>query len=88
MSGCEAQTFSGITQEHFDCLVQKAQSSFGITISGDSGSSSQSGVTISWDYDRASQSLTIQCTDKPVFLLCGIITSQVSDMVNDCAGQS
>ena len=38
MSGCEAQTFSGITQEHFDCLVQKAQASFGITISGDSGS--------------------------------------------------
>ena len=88
MSGCEAQTFSGITQEHFDCLVQKAQSSFGIAIAGDTGSQSEHGITIAWDYDRAAQSLTIQGTEKPAFLLCGIITSQVSDMVNGCTGQS
>lgn len=86
MSGCDAQSFSGVTQEHFDCLVQKAQSSFGIAINGDTGSASRNGITIAWGYNRASQSLTIQCTEKPAFLICGIITSQVSDMVNSCLG--
>jgi hypothetical protein len=85
MAGCEAQTFSGITQEHFACLLQKAQSS-GINISGNSGTASRDGITLTWNYDSASQVLTIQCTEKPIFLLCGVITSQINDLVNNCAG--
>jgi hypothetical protein len=85
MAGCDVQTFSGITPEHFACLLQKAQSS-GINISGNSGTASQDGITIAWNYDPASQVLTIQCTEKPVFLLCGVITSQITDLVNNCAG--
>ena len=85
MAGCELQTFSGITQAHFACLLQKAQSS-GINITGNSGAASGSGITVEWNYDPASQVLTIQCTDKPVFLGCGVITSQIRDLVNNCTG--
>lgn len=85
MAGCDVQTFSGINQEHFTCLLQKAQSA-GINISGNSGSASGSGITIEWNYDPAAQVLTIQCTDKPIFLGCGVITSQIRDLVNNCTG--
>jgi hypothetical protein len=84
MSGCDAQTFSGITQEHFDRLAQKAQSALAITISGDAGSASRDGITIAWDYDRASQTLTIQCTEKPFFPTCGMIASQIQSLVDGC----
>ena len=84
MAGCDIQTFSGITQQHFGCLLQKAQS-VGINISGNSGTASRDGITITWNFDPASQVLTIQCTDKPIFLSCGVITSQISDLVNNCA---
>jgi hypothetical protein len=83
MAGCEVQAFSGITQEHFACLLQKAQSS-GINISGTSGTASRSGITIAWNYDPAAQVLNIQCTDKPMILGCGVITSQIRDLVNNC----
>ena len=85
MAGCEVQTFSGMTQEQFTCLLQKAQSS-GINITGNSGTASRDGITLMWNYDPASQVLTVQCTDKPIFLMCGVITSQISDLVNHCTG--
>ena len=83
MASCDAQTFSGITQEHFACLLQKAQSS-GIDISGDSGTATRSGITIEWNYDPVVQSLTVRCTDKPLFVGCGVITSQIRELVNNC----
>ncbi|MBV8630230.1 MAG: hypothetical protein JOZ83_04850 [Silvibacterium sp.] len=85
MPGCEVQTFSGITQEHFTCLLQKAQSS-GINIAGNSGTATGSGITVEWNYDPAAGKLSIQCLDKPIFLSCGVITSQIRDLVNNCTG--
>ncbi|MBV8673042.1 MAG: hypothetical protein JOZ33_06385 [Acidobacteriaceae bacterium] len=83
MAGCETQIFSGITQAHFACLLQTAQSR-GINISGNNGTATGSGITITWTYDPAAQKLTIQCTDKPMFLGCGVISSQIRDLVNNC----
>jgi hypothetical protein len=83
MESSEVQTFSGITQEHFACILQKAQSS-GIDISGNNGTASGSGITIAWDYNPALQRLTVQCTDKPVYVECGVILSQIRELVNNC----
>lgn len=83
MAGCDIQTFSGITLAHFASLLHKAQST-GISISGKSGSASRDGITITWNYDPSAQVLTIQCTDKPVFLGCGVITSQIRDLIDNC----
>ena len=85
MAGCDAQTFSGVTQAQFTCLAQKAQSSFGITISTNSGTQSKDGVTVTWNFDHNAQTLTIQCTDKPFFLSCDTIDSQLKSAVDGCA---
>ena len=83
MAGCDVQTFSGISQEHFARLLLKAQSS-GINISGNSGTASGSGITIDWDYDPPAGRLTVKCTDKPIFVGCGVILSQIRDLVSNC----
>jgi hypothetical protein len=80
---CDAQTFSGVTKDQFSGLMQKAQAA-GIGISGNSGTASQSGVTMTWNYDPASQVLTIQCTDSPFFIPCATINSQINDLVKAC----
>ncbi len=84
MSGCAAQIFSSVTTAQFNCLVQEAESSFGITISGNSGTQSKDGVTITWDYDPNAETLSLQCTDKPFFLSCGTINSKIHDLVDAC----
>jgi hypothetical protein len=83
MERSDVQTFSGITQEHFAWLVRKAQSA-GINIFGNSGTVSRSGITIAWDYDPSAQKLMVQCTDKPGFVGCGVILSQIRELVNNC----
>jgi hypothetical protein len=80
---CETQTFTGITQNRFDCLVQAAQST-GITITGNVGEASKGGVTVRWQFDPASQVLELQCTEAPFFLPCATITSKLQDLVNGC----
>jgi len=86
MAGCDAQTFSGVTQVQFTCLAQKAQSSFGITISTNSGTQSKDRVTVTWNFDPNAQTLIIQCSDKPFFLSCDTIQSQLQSAVDSCAG--
>jgi hypothetical protein len=83
MAGCDPQTFTGFTQAQFDCLVQKAATA-GIAISGNSGSGEQRGIAMSWSYDPATQTLTLHCTDKPIFLTCGMINGQVQNLVSSC----
>jgi hypothetical protein len=83
MASSDVQTFSGITPQHFEWLVQKAQAA-GINISGNSGTASRSGITIAWEYDPAAQKLVVQCTDKPVYVGCGTILSQIRELVNNC----
>ena len=80
MSGCPAQTFTGVTQDQFNSLLEKAAAA-GIAISGNSGSASQQGITISWNFDLAAQTLTLECTGKPFIVPCGTINSKIHDLV-------
>jgi hypothetical protein len=83
MAGCASQTFSGITQARFDCLVQKAQAD-GIAISGNVGVASKDSITISWNFDPVSQTLELQCTDAPFFVSCETINGKINDLVDGC----
>jgi len=83
MSACATQTFSGITQAGFDCLVTKADAA-GITISGNSGEATKDGIRIRWLYSPEQQSLELQCLDSPFFISCGSINSKIHDMVDEC----
>lgn len=83
MAGCAAQTFSGMTQARFDCLIQKATTS-GISISGNAGQASRDGVTIRWLFDPIAQTLELQCMGAPFFVSCGTVNSKIHDLVDSC----
>lgn len=83
MAVCAAQVFSGITQQRFDCLMQKAAAS-GISINGNQGQASHSGVTVSWSFDPISQTLELQCLAAPFFVSCGMINGRLHDLVDSC----
>lgn len=80
---CETQTFTGISQDRFDCLTQAAQNT-GVAIAGNGGEASKDGITIRWQYDPASQVLELQCTGSPAFIPCGLINARIQAMVDGC----
>jgi hypothetical protein len=83
MSACATQTFTGITQARFNCLVQKAQAN-GISISGNVGQDTKDGITIRWKFDPAGQTLELQCMSSPFFISCGMVNSQIHQIVDGC----
>ena len=83
MSGCPKQTFTGITQERFECVCQKA-ASLGVTIESLQGETTQQGITLAWNYDPASATLELECLDSPFFISCKQIASQIQNMIDAC----
>jgi hypothetical protein len=83
MPNCATQTFTGITQSRFDCLVQKATAS-GISLAGNAGEASKDGVTIRWLFDPVAQTLELQCVSAPFFLSCETINGKIHDLVDSC----
>jgi hypothetical protein len=83
MGACDTQTFSGITQARFDCLVQQAATA-GIAITGDAGEATRDGITIRWQFAPAGQTLELQCTDSPLFVPCGTINARIHALVDAC----
>ena len=84
MAACATQTFNGITQARFNCLVLKAKATTGIEITGNSGSASKNGITIRWQFDPVGKTLELQCTDSPVLVPCGVINGKIHDLVDGC----
>jgi hypothetical protein len=85
MSACAEQTFTGISQARFDCLVERAKAETGVTLTGPSGTVSQSGFTVTWNFDANSQTLAIQFLDSPFFVSCGTIQDKVQGLVDGCS---
>ena len=80
---CDPLTFDNITPEKFAALQRKAETDSGIRVEADSGSASAEGITVRWDYDRAAGKLTMQCTDKPMFIPCGLVNTKIEGLVED-----
>ena len=80
MSHCPAITFSEITAEKYASLLTTAQSQ-GLELAGESGSTTFQGLDFTWSYDAAAQSLTIQCTGKPIFVPCSMIESRIRSLI-------
>jgi hypothetical protein len=81
MNQCAAQVFSNIPPDKWLAIQAKATAN-NITLTGDSGQTTQQGFTFSWRYDAASFSLTIQCLDQPFWASCGSINNKIHDLVD------
>jgi hypothetical protein len=80
MGACPAQTFSNVTPEKWRVMqVNAFQNS--ISLSGNSGQTTQKGFTFSWQYDAGSETLKIQCLDHPLFAPCYVINQKVQDLI-------
>ena len=88
MAKCAAQVFSNISPQVFACLVDRAKVA-GIDITGNSGTTPpHSGVSVAWEYDPASETLSIQCLSLPFLVSCGAANSQIHNLVDACAPQA
>ena len=84
MSGCSQQTFNGVTQARWDCIKTAVQTRTGVVITTDSGTAKQGEFSINWNFDAATEVLTIQCMEKPFILPCAAIESTINHVVNSC----
>jgi hypothetical protein len=80
MSDCPPIALSGITPEKYRSLLAQAQS-HGLNLTGETGSISYQGMDFTWTYDASAQSLTLQCTDKPLLVPCSIIESRIRALI-------
>lgn len=76
MSACPEIVATGITPEKYQTLLATAKAQ-GLDLTGATGSTSYQGLDFTWTYDAAGQSLTIQCTGKPIFVPCSMIESRI-----------
>ena len=76
MSHCPEITASGITPEKYQTLLATAKAQ-GLDLSGATGSTTFQGLDFTWSYDAAQESLTIQCTGKPIFVPCSMIETRI-----------
>jgi hypothetical protein len=80
MSACPSQTFANVTPPQFANLEKKAQES-GVPIKGNSGSASTFGGHFTWNYDPATQELTITVTQPPFLMNCESVNAKISSLV-------
>ncbi len=73
---CPAITLQGVTVEKYATLLTTAQAQ-GLNLIGDSGATQFQGMDFTWNYDQPSATLTIQCTNKPIFIPCSMIESRI-----------
>jgi len=69
-----------ISAERYAQLLVTAQAQ-GLGLAGESGSTQFQGMGFSWSYDRAAEVLTIQCTEKPMFVPCSMIEARIRGLV-------
>ena len=76
MSACPEILATGITLEKYQTLIATAKAQ-GLDLTGATGSTSYQGLDFTWTYDSAGETLTIQCTGKPIFVPCSMIESRI-----------
>jgi hypothetical protein len=78
---CPAITLQGIPPDKYATLLTTAQGQ-GLNLTGDSGSTQFQGMDFTWNYDQTSATLTIQCTNKPIFIPCSMIESRIRALIS------
>jgi hypothetical protein len=78
------QTFSGISPDRFARLTTQARAA-GIEIDSNSGSATKFGVHVGWNYDPATEQLTLQCLSTPFFIQPADIDNRLRALVEESA---
>jgi hypothetical protein len=81
MANCPPVIFDNISTDIFATLVATAKAQ-GLDISAQSGSTTYQGMSFTWTYDQLAQNLTIQCTEKPIFIPCTMIESKLRSLIS------
>ncbi len=77
---CPAISLTDVTADKYQALLATAQAQ-GLNLSGEQGSTTYQGMDFTWNYDPSAQSLTIQCTEKPIFIPCSMIESRIRALI-------
>jgi hypothetical protein len=76
--------YSSVDSSKWTCVKDVVSRSYGLSIGSDAGEASERGFTLKWRYDPSEQSLLVQCTKKPIFVTCGMVTKRLTDGFGDC----
>ena len=76
-----AQSFAGVTPEHFASIMAEVAKDTGLAVSGNSGTASKSGFIVSWSYDPEVGVLTMQVLDKPWIVPASTVQSKIQELV-------
>ncbi len=76
MSACPQILATGVTPEKYQTLLATAKAQ-GLDLTGVIGATTYQGLDFTWTYDAAAETLTIQCTAKPIFVPCSMIESRI-----------
>jgi hypothetical protein len=77
---CPAITFAEITADKYQTLLATAAAQ-GLNLAGEQGSSTYQGLDFTWAYDAPGETLTIQCTGKPIFIPCSMIEARIRALI-------
>ncbi len=80
MSSCPSITLVDVTPQRYQTLLATAKAQ-GLDLSGESGITTYSGMDFAWNYDPAAETLTIRCTEKPIFVPCHMIESKIRALI-------
>ncbi len=80
MSACPEIVIDNLDPEKYASLLTAAQAQ-GIQLSGDAGTTHYQGMNFTWSYDTATNTLRMQCTEKPIFVPCHMIEQKIRQLI-------
>lgn len=88
MGGCKPIKFQNVTRAKFQAVRARAVvEATAVENSGDTGwakgPTPVGDVTVAWTYDEPSQTLTLQCTSKPMFLSESLIAGKIQSLAGN-----
>lgn len=80
---CPTMSFSGVTGEVYDCLIQKA-ASMGFPAKGASGRVAYHNVEAEYRWDREAGTLEVTIARSPAHLSCETLESSLRQAIRGC----
>jgi hypothetical protein len=76
---CAPVTFPNVDPEHWALIEAKLRAA-GIQIATDKGTIAIDSTELQWDYQAATETLTVQCTHKLFVLPCGKVNATIQNL--------